>query len=698
MDTVTRPSLSTRRAAIELIIVSFVVLFQELAFIRWLPTQVRVTAYFPNLILIGAFLGLGIGSLRARNRSLLWLWPMSLILLVVSAILMSGIAFTANDVSEHLWLFYSDLPIGAPVFEGVHLPIVLCFLLATLTFVPLGQLVAERLNVFRKQSSPLWGYAMDLSGSLLGVIGFALLSLTGAFPVVWFLFFSLLGGALFLRSRRLLALHLATVAVVCFFVVRGERNQHYSPYYALSTEQVEGTPDHVVRTNGSLHQVAVAVRESDPIEGETQEQVRRGYHFPYRLLGHPPGKVLVLGAGTGNDVAVALDEGAVEVHAVEIDPVILQLGRDLHPDRPYADERVTIFNTDARSFLNHTDDQYDLIVFGTLDSQTQLSALSNVRLDNFVYTRQSLEAAARRLTPDGGMILYFMVGKEHISEHLTVMLTSVFGEAPAVTRSGWHLFNHIYMTGPAFAHVRYESGAETDTDLAGIASLEMPTDDWPYLYLPTREVTGFYLSLMGILFGLGLVGVLVASPGMRQGLRSGRGIDLEMFLFGLAFLLIETRFVTAINLVWGATWITSAVVFGSILAMILVSTVVMQLRPIPWSVAAIGLLASLLATYLLPPHLLLAENAGVRLLLSTLYVGTPVFFAAACFALRFRTREAVDLAFGWNLIGAVAGGLLEFFSMSVGLRALLLVAVGAYLGAFFLKAKDEQRIAQPSAV
>ena len=37
MDTVDRPSLSTRRAAVELVIVSFVVLFQELAFIRWLP-------------------------------------------------------------------------------------------------------------------------------------------------------------------------------------------------------------------------------------------------------------------------------------------------------------------------------------------------------------------------------------------------------------------------------------------------------------------------------------------------------------------------------------------------------------------------------------------------------------------------------------------------------------------------------------
>ena len=54
-----------RRIAVEILAVSFVVLFQELALIRWLPGQVRVLAYFPNLILISAFLGLGIGCLRA---------------------------------------------------------------------------------------------------------------------------------------------------------------------------------------------------------------------------------------------------------------------------------------------------------------------------------------------------------------------------------------------------------------------------------------------------------------------------------------------------------------------------------------------------------------------------------------------------------------------------------------------------------
>ena len=49
-----------------------------------------------------------------------------------------------------------------------------------------------------------------------------------------------------------------------------------------------------------------------------------------------------------------------------------------------------MFNTDARAYLQRTEERYDVIVFGTLDSLTRLSAMSSVRLDNFVYTEDSL--------------------------------------------------------------------------------------------------------------------------------------------------------------------------------------------------------------------------------------------------------------------------------------------------------------------
>lgn len=679
------PSPSTRTAAVELLLASFVVLFQELALIRWLPVEIRVVAYFPNLILIAAFLGLGAGSLRARRTSLLWLWPASLLALVGAARLLSGVAFTSESESEYLWLLYYDLPEGAPVVEGIHLPLVLFFCLSAATFVPLGQFVGRRLEVFRTRSSALWGYALDLGGSLLGVVGFGLASYAGWGPLAWFLPVALLGLVL-VRHGRFLRWGFPLLATLVLLLVQGSvQGRRFSPYYALEAVPREGTPAVDIRANGSLHQVAV-----DLVSDEQRWQVtREGYRLPYRMLGRPIRRALVLGAGTGNDVAVLLDQGAGEVHAVEIDPEILALGREMHPNRPYADSRVVVHNTDARSFLNETELRFDVVVFGTLDSMTRLSALSNVRLDNFVYTLEGLAAARRILTEDGGLILYFRVAEPYIFDHLGAMLAATFGTLPRTHRGEYSLFNVIFMAGPAF------QSAEAPAEASGAWFLQedfvrgyTPTDDWPYLYLRGRGLDAFYASMMLILGLLAVGTVLWASPGMRASLRGRSGVDVEMFLYGFAFLLLETKFITSMNLAWGATWITSAVVFAAILATVLAGTVLMELRPVSLRTAGTGLAVSLLLVWIVPTSAVLSTSPPVRLALSLVYVGLPVFFASLCFAVRFKVRGAADLAFGWNLLGAVVGGLTEFLSMWTGFRSLTLIALGAYLLALWLAARE----------
>jgi len=346
--------------------------------------------------------------------------------------------------------------------------------------------------------------------------------------------------------------------------------------------------------------------------------------------------------------------------------------------------------------LRDTEYQYDLIVFGILDSMTRLSALSSVRLDNFVYTGEAIEAAASRLTPEGGLVLFFMIGEQYIYHQLVGILASAFEALPAVHQTNYHLFNTIFAAGPAFTHLSQPTPEEIDAYYNVILpSLDLPTDDWPYLYLPERGVSGFHLSLMDTFLVIALVGILLSSREMREGLLRRGEVDWEMLLFGIAFLLIETKFVTTMNLVWGATWLTSAVVFGAILAMILIGTVLMELRPLPWAWAATGLVLTLFVTYLVPTEALVGRSAAVRLMLSVLMVGGPIFFASVCFALRFRVRPAADIAFGWNLLGAVVGGLLEFLSMSVGLRALTLIAILAYLSAFLIRSRTAtSRIAE----
>jgi hypothetical protein len=432
-----------------------------------------------------------------------------------------------------------------------------------------------------------------------------------------------------------------------------------------------------VRANGSLHQYAAALASTQPTGSAIVENIRKGYRIPYARLGRKPGRVLVLGAGSGNDVAVALASGADTVDAVEIDPAIARLGFDAHPDRPYRDARVRVHVADARAFLENAREQWDLIVFGTLDSMTRLSALSSIRLDNFVYTTECLRTAKAHLSPSGGMALYFMVEAPHIYRRLLATLAAALDEPPVVVQGYHYLFNVLFLGGPAFA---VAGAAEARAELAAAVDGEEPsTDDWPYLYLASRGVSGFYLSLIGVFALLAAAGALVASPELRRSAASGAA-DPEMFLLGLAFLLLETRSVTEMALVWGVTWLTSAVVFFAILLMALLGTLARMRRPLSprWSLPLLS--ACLVVDYLIPTSSMLSSSVPARLALSILFVGGPVFFASMLFAALFGERRSAGAAFGWNLLGAVAGGMLEFSAMALGIKAMHLLALLAYLG------------------
>src|SRR5947209_19289600 len=71
------------RARWTLFLCSFTILFVELALIRWIPAYVRALGFFTNFVLLGSFLGSGLGILQARRRfDLLTLFPVALAVLV----------------------------------------------------------------------------------------------------------------------------------------------------------------------------------------------------------------------------------------------------------------------------------------------------------------------------------------------------------------------------------------------------------------------------------------------------------------------------------------------------------------------------------------------------------------------------------------------------------------------------------------
>ena len=143
-----------------------------------------------------------------------------------------------------------------------------------------------------------------------------------------------------------------------------------------------------VNVNGIPHQAL------HPVNGPQEPFYTQVYKwFPGKTYQN----VLVVGAGSGTDVAIALAHGAGHVDAVEIDPAILQIGVENHPDHPYQDPRVTQINNDGRAYLRTTDKKYDLVIFALPDSLTLVSSTANVRLESFLFTQQAFESVRDHL-------------------------------------------------------------------------------------------------------------------------------------------------------------------------------------------------------------------------------------------------------------------------------------------------------------
>jgi hypothetical protein len=152
---------------------------------------------------------------------------------------------------------------------------------------------------------------------------------------------------------------------------------------------------------------------------------------------------------------------------------------------------------------------------------------------------------------------------------------------------------------------------------------------------------------------------------------------VDLFFMGAAFLLLETKSVVQLALLFGTTWFVNALVFGGVLLSVLAAIEVTRRWRLPRPVVLYVLLvAAVVVGFLIAPHVLLGLSFWPRLAAAVLIYFTPIFAANLVFAQRFRDVEASNLGFGANLLGAMVGGLLEYLALITGYQALaLLVAV-----------------------
>jgi len=685
----------------QLILISALSLFVEMLMIRWVSSEIRIFAYFKNFVLVACFLGFGLGCYLCRRR--VQIMATITALLFLTLILRAPVpplrhslsalpALLGGAAEVHVW----GVPALPTSWAGMLLALVFVvplFALIATAFIPFGQLVGWYL-----ENSPkgVAAYSVNVLASLAGIVGFTLLAFLNRPPWVWFLAAGVLSVLTFWRSARA-RIVLSAVFIACTFLLAIPEDSgsktYWSPYQKLSVQPLYNNNEiaaYLLNTNDSWYQqilnLSSGFAQSHPQFFRHRPLEWNSYNMPYRFYSNPP-SVLVLGSGMGNDVAAALRNGAGRVEAVEIDPLILKLGRGLHFEHPYQDPRVHVTVDDARSYIENSKKQFDLVVFSLLDSHTTTSHFTNIRIDNYVYPREALQRAKQRLKPDGLFIVKFQVENPWIAGRLFQLMHDTFGQDPIQFQTdvgGYDSSGRFFVGGSPERLAK----ATLDPELAGylathgnmpMQAARLTTDDWPYFY---QHEPG--LPIIVILVSIAVL--VVFGWFLRQTSGEGIPLDFHFLLLGAGFMLLEAQIVSKIALLFGTTWIVNAVVVSGLLCLIVGANLVYGTFPrIPPALAYAGLFVALAVMYFIPMQKLFFDSWSVRAVVAMFALCTPVFFAGIIFVSSFARAGFRGSALGSNLFGSLLGGLLESASLWFGLRSLTILAALLYLGsAIFL--------------
>jgi spermidine synthase len=684
----------TKHVLLSLFLASVAALYAEIMLIRWISTEVRIFAYFQNLALITCFLGFGLGCYLSsyRKNTIFSLMAMAALVVFVKAPLENWKKFLSMHSSllalspdAVIWGGFSkDFGIFNMILSFAASIVVMAVFLALLIgiMVPLGQLVGFYLDL---SGNAIRAYSVNLVGSVAGLWTLAVLSFLLLPPGYWFGLSFLLILILQPSPRvALTGLVLLGISLVFLRDTHTDKEQTYwSPYQKLQVERM-GEQIYNIYTNNTGYMTISNLTPQFLARYPKAAEAHNSYDTPF-LFASNRDRVLILGAGAGNDAAAALRNGAGWVDAVEIDPVIQYLGSRLHPEKPYEASKVHMTIQDARAFLSQTKEKYDIILFALLDSHTQFSNLSNMRIDNYVYTEEALRKARQLLTPQGILILKFHVIPPWtwMGQRFHDMLENIFSRKPIVF--------FVPQLGPMLsATVFIESNdpglwvRAASSDLATLVAKNPPffplhtqggppptTDDWPYIYHRDRSIPHAYLIVSLIL-------IIITIPLVRRTAEFSQISTWRFFFLGAGFLLLETQMVSRLALYFGTTWIVTSLVITAILLMLVLANVFVAMQHrIHLRLYSILLVVSLVANYLFPWEQLSFSVRTVGLLLIASY-SLPIFFAGVIFTETFRHCTQKSSAFGANIVGAVAGGLAQNISFILGMKALLLIAAFFY--------------------
>jgi spermidine synthase len=708
---------STREKIRLIVLVTMVSLLLELIMIRWLASVFPVFSFFKNFTLLACFLGLGAGYAVAEKQPCAPALVLPMLALFVGIITLlrydlggANELFAGLPMSEqtaiHIWMdrlnWFKLFQQSVPLYLLLGMSFVLCACIC----YPVGQLCGKLLG----STDALKAYGLNLLGSIVGVMVLFVMSLFWLPPTVWF---TAVGGVLLFfvlaRDKRL-PLGVASFCLLLTILawpVQTEIQRIYSPYQLL---EKMAKPDGLMNilSGGAYYQKVFNLSDNNRgHESEEDRYVRAYYEFPFTFKKKPE-RVAIVGAGSGNDVAAALRMGASHVDAIEIDPAIAFLGKSYHPEHPYDDPRVSLNINDARNFFRTARQQYDLIIYGVLDSHTALSHASNLRVDSYVYTREGITEAFKLLKPDGVMSIAFALPNESLGFKLSHILQDIPGAGkPLAVRVGYDSKTttafvtqkgHDITLPDAKAFAAFGFTNVSDYFAQAYPADSIPTDDWPFFYMIKRTYPVSYLIALGMVLMLSYMFVR-KTIGFTDPIERSY---VPFFFLGSGFMLVETKAITELGLHLGGTWFVIAATIIMVLVMAFLANLLVQRKFVPrTSLAYAGLLASLLLGYFSARNhdLIAVSSPLLSLFINCVLLTVPLFFSGIVFStLIGKPKINIATALAYNLMGALFGGLMEYNSMYFGFAFLYLLAIGFYFLAFVFSFETSAMWARRPAV
>ncbi len=302
------------------------------------------------------------------------------------------------------------------------------------------------------------------------------------------------------------------------------------------------------------------------------------------------------------------------------------------------------------------------------------------------------------------MIIKFAVLTPWIGGRLQELAQSVFGGSPLQMETNQTLYTFGAESGGRFLILGSQeriANALKDPELAAYVAAHsnvqsqpatMTTDDWPYFYQHEPGIPASVIIISAVLI------VLCCAFLGKTGTSLG-SLQWHFFFLGAAFMLLEAQIISRMALLFGTTWMVNSIVISGLLVLIVAANLIVHWRPaIGVTVAYIGIFASIVVAYIVPPEAFFLGSFWAKVFVSTALLCLPVFFAGIVFIVSFAREAFSSAALGSNLLGALLGGMLESISMWTGMKSILILVALFYALSWIVLLRQASRVEDREAI